>query len=72
MKNLSGVFITKVYPGNIPKADYWLFEHPFSENKMNFKDLGLRYDFVKNAQIEIEEGKELDDIFNIPKNWIDE
>ena len=70
LKNLSGVLITKVYPFNIPNANYWLFEHPFTENKLDFKALGVKYSYLKDSRIAKATGQDLDEIFSIPKDWL--
>ena len=66
----SGVLITKVYPFNIPNANYWLFEHPFTENKLDFKALGVKYSYLKDSRIAKATGQDLDEIFSIPKDWL--
>jgi len=68
--NLSGVLVTKVYPTNIPSANYWLFEHPFTDNKFNFEALKLELSYVKDGKIYTSTGENFDEIFSIPKDWI--
>ena len=70
LKNLSGVLVTKVFPHNIPIANYWLFEHPFSENKFNFNEIGLEFNYVKEGEIHDITGQNLDEILKIPKDWL--
>ncbi len=70
LKNLSGVFVTKVYPHNIPNADYWFYKNPFSSNKLDFNKLGLAYNYVENGKIIDVTGNDLDKILKIPKKWL--
>ena len=53
LKNLTGVFVSKIYPHNVPVANYWLYEHPFSENKMDFKKIGLKFIYRNRRFVEI-------------------
>ena len=69
LKNLSGVFVTKLYPHNIPSAEYWIFENPFSTNSFNFKELDLPYNYIKEGKIIRATGNSFDEILQIPKNW---
>lgn len=71
LQNVSGILVTRVFPSNIPNENYWLFEHPFAENKMNFSRLNLVYSYVKENQIISLEGNDFDKIFGISKNWLD-
>ena len=70
MKNLSGVLVTKVFTYNIPNANYWLFKHPFSNNELEFKSLGLKYNYVENGKINSVLGDDLSDILQIEKDWL--
>ena len=70
IENVSGILVTRVFPHNIPTANYWLFEHPFSDNKLDFNRLGLIYNYVENNIIIKNTGQDLDTILNIEKNWL--
>lgn len=70
LKNLSGVFISKVVPFNIPVADVRVFEHPLSDNKFDFEFLGLPLDFVEDNRIKRIGGKELSEILGIENDWL--
>lgn len=70
LKNLSGVLVTKVFAHNIPKANYWLYKHPFSENKLDFESLGLKYNFVENGEIKSVLGDDLSNILQIERDWL--
>lgn len=70
LKNLSGVLVTKVFAQNIPKANYWLYKHPFSENKLDFESLGLKYNFVENGEIKSVLGDDLSNILQIESDWL--
>ncbi|WP_158728434.1 MULTISPECIES: hypothetical protein [unclassified Flavobacterium] len=72
LKNVSGIFITKIFPSNIPNAKYWLHKNPFANNDFNFEDVDLVYSFVVEDQIICVEGSNLDRIFNINKDWLSE
>ena len=72
LKNLSGVLVTKVFPHNIPNANYWLYKHPFSENELDFNLLGLKYNYVNNGEIHSELGDNLGDVLQIESNWLNE
>lgn len=70
LKNLTGVFVSKVCPHNIPVANYWFYEHPFSENKMDFKRIGLKFNYVHEGHIIDNTGDDMGDILKIPKDWL--
>ncbi|MGV3588328.1 MAG: hypothetical protein ACO1OF_15090 [Adhaeribacter sp.] len=70
LRNLSGILVTKIFPHNIPNANYWLFEHPFSRNKFNFNGIGLEFNSVKEGKIQEVTGNNLDEILKISKNWL--
>lgn len=70
LTNVSGIFITNVFPSSIPNAKYWLYEHPFCQNKMDFTLLNLVYNYVEGNQIISQEGADLDKIFGISKDWL--
>ncbi|MEJ6979757.1 hypothetical protein WG906_04805 [Pedobacter sp. P351] len=70
LKNLSGIFLSKVFPHTLPSAKYWLFEHPFSENIFDFNQLGLIYSYVKEGKIIENTGENLDTILGISRNWL--
>lgn len=69
-KNLSGVLITKVFTHNIHNANYWLYKHPFSENELEFKSLGLKYNYVEKGKINSELGDDLGSILQIENDWL--
>lgn len=71
LKNLSGVFVTKVFPHNIPNADYWFYKNPFSNNDLNFNELGLEYNFIDNGKIIDATGTNFDEILKISKEWLE-
>lgn len=64
LKNLSGVLFTNAYPYNLKIMEHFLFKHPFSENLLDFDDLGLEYEYLEGTQIEKKEGIKCKDIFN--------
>lgn len=70
LKNLTGVLVTKIFPANIPHANYWLYEHPFTENKMDFQKIGLKYNYVDKAHFVDNDGDDLDVILGISKDWL--
>ncbi|MEN2283283.1 hypothetical protein AAGF08_14150 [Algoriphagus sp. SE2] len=72
LENLSGTFISKVVPHNIPNANYWLFQHPFTTNNLDFESIGLKFSYVKDSQINRVIGDDLDSILSISKNWLNE
>lgn len=51
-QNVSGFFITRVFPSNIEVANHWLVKHPFSTNMFDFENLNLTYIQVNDTQIE--------------------
>lgn len=71
LKNLSGVFVNRVFPSNIPNAEHSFFEHPFTENKFDFSKIELSAQFVKDRKIQTRKGKSLSEIFQIPENWLE-
>lgn len=70
LENLSGVFITRVYPNSIPNSKYFLFKHPYSSNNLDFNKLGLKYSYEKENYIYRSNGDDFDKIFNINKDWL--
>jgi hypothetical protein len=70
LKNLTGVFVSKICPHNIPVANYWLYEHPFSENKMDFNKIGLKFNYVDKGYFIDNTGDDLDEILGISKDWL--
>ena len=70
LKNLSGVFVTKVHPHNIPNAEYWFYKNPFTNNKLDFNELGLDYNYVDNEKIIDATGTNLGEILKISKTWL--
>lgn len=71
LKNLSGIFVTRVFPFNIPNAEHCLFEHPFTDNKFDFSKFELLSQFVKDEKIQTRKGKSLAEIFQVPENWLE-
>ena len=72
LKNVSGIFFTKIFPSNIPNAKYWMYKNPFANNNFNFEDIDLVYSFIKDDQIISAEGTNFDRIFQIKKDWLKE
>lgn len=70
LKNLTGVFVSKVCPHNVPVANYWLYEHPFSENKMDFNKIGLKFNYINKGKIINSIGDDIGDILEISKDWL--
>ena len=70
LENVSGVFVTKVYPSSIPNSNYWLYQNPFAKNICNLEDLGLNYYYVADGKIISKEGSNFHDIFDIQQNWL--
>ena len=59
-----------ICPHNIPVANYWLYEHPFSENKMDFNKIGLKFNYVDKGYFIDNTGDDLDEILGISKDWL--
>lgn len=70
LKNLTGIFVSKICPHNIPVADYWFYEHPFSENKMDFNKIGLKFNYVHEGHIIDNTGDDVGEILGISKDWL--
>lgn len=70
IQNVSGVLVTRIFPHNIPNANYWLFENPFGVNKLDFTHLGLVYNYIKHNIVIKNTGQDLDKILRIDKNWL--
>ncbi|HLW33811.1 MAG TPA: hypothetical protein VKX40_16240 [Aequorivita sp.] len=70
LTNVSGVFVSKVFPSNVPNAKYWLYENPFADNKLDFKKLNLIYNFIDDQERDGVTGQNFDDIFGISKDWL--
>ena len=69
-KNLTGIFVSEICPHNIPVANYWLYEHPFSENKMDFNKIGLKFNYMHEDHIVDNTGDDIGDILHISKDWL--
>ena len=67
LKNLTGIFVSKVCTH---VANYWLYEHPFSENKMDFNKIGLKFNYISEGKIIDNTGDNIGDILEIPKDWL--
>ena len=50
--------------------NYWLYEHPFSENKMDFDKIGLKFNYISEGKIIDNTGDNIGDILKIPKDWL--
>jgi hypothetical protein len=72
LTNVSGILVTKVFPSNVPNANYWLYQNPFARNSFDFEQLGLAYNQVIGNQITSLEGNDLDEVFEISKSWLSE
>lgn len=70
LTNVSGIFVSKVFPSNVPNAKYWVYENPFADNRLNFKRLNLIYNYIDNKERDGVTGEDLDVIFGIPKEWL--
>lgn len=70
LKNLTGVLVSKVYPHNVPVANYWLYEHPLSENKMDFNKIGLKFNYINKGKIIDNTGDDIGNILEISKDWL--
>jgi len=63
LKNLSGVFVSQVFPHNIDNAYYYLCQHPLSDNKLDFSQLGLEYWNIGNDNMKnCVEGKSIGEL----------
>lgn len=69
-KNLTGIFVSEICPHNILVANYWLYEHPFSENKMDFNKIGLKFNYMHEDHIVDNTGDDIGDILHISKDWL--
>ena len=70
LKNLTGVLVSKLYPHNVPVANYWLYEHPLSENKMDFNKIGLKFNYINKGKIIDNTGDDIGNILEISKDWL--
>lgn len=72
LTNVSGVFISKVFPSSIPNAKYWLYENPFADYKFNFERINLICNYIDRKERFGVTGENLDEVFDISKQWLDE
>ena len=72
LKQVTAVLINRVFPHNIPNSNYWLYKNPFSKYQIDFDNLGLRWNYVKDNYVESVEGDNLNEIFKINRNWLEE
>lgn len=70
LTNVSGVFVSKVFPSNVPNAKYWIYENPFAVNKFDFEKLNLIYNYIENKEQDGLTGENLDEVFGISKQWL--
>jgi hypothetical protein len=70
-KHLTAVLVNKVFPSNIPSSEYWFYKNPFSKHQIDFNDLGLKLNYVKDNYVESITGDDLDIIFKMKKNWLE-
>jgi hypothetical protein len=70
--NVSGIMINRIFPHNVASSSYWIFEHPFTNNKLDFKSLELPYCYVENGYVYNNEGNNLGEIFKLNKDWLNE
>jgi hypothetical protein len=71
LTNVSGVFVSKVFPSNVPNAKYWIYENPFADNKLNFEKINLIYNYIDGKERIGVTGENLDEVFDISKQWLD-
>lgn len=70
-RNVTGILVSKIYPHGIPNSKYWLYENPFAENKLDFQNIGLVYNYVKDGYIFGSDGQDLDRILGMDKDWLE-
>lgn len=70
LTNVSGIFVTKIFPSNIPNSKYWIYKNPFASNEFEFEKLGLVYNYIQENKIISNEGNDLDKVLDIPKDWL--
>jgi len=70
-KHLTAVLVNRVFPSNIPNSDYWLYKNPFSKYQIDFSELGLKLNYIKDNYVESVTGDDLDVIFKMKKNWLE-
>jgi len=70
LTNVSGVFVSKVFPSNVPNAKYWIYENPFADNRLDFKRLNLIYNYIDDKERDGVTGENLDAVFGISKEWL--
>jgi len=68
LTNVSGVFVTKVFPSEIPNSKYWLYEHPFAKNPFDFSLLDLKLSFLQDGKIVSNEGNDIDRVLDLARN----
>lgn len=71
LTNVSGVFVSKVFPSNVPNAKYWIYENPFADNKLDFEKLNLICNYIDDKERVGVTGENLDEVFDISKQWLD-
>jgi hypothetical protein len=71
LTNVSGVFVSKVFPPNVPNAKYWIYDNPFADNKLDFEKLNLIYNYIDDKERIGVTGENLNEVFDISKQWLD-
>lgn len=70
LTNVSGIFVSKIFPSNVPNAKYWIYENPFADNKLQFEKLNLFYNYFDEKERVGVTGENLDEVFDISKDWL--
>lgn len=70
LRKMNGIFVTKIFPHNIPIADHWMFEHPYTDIEIDFSRIGLINSNVENGKMYTKTGNDFGKILRIPANWL--
>jgi len=70
LTRVSSVLITNVHTGNLHIAKHWLVKHPFAKNNIDINCFELSKIVVENNQIKEVDGKTIQEILEIPDDWM--
>lgn len=71
MKKVNGLFISRVFPNNIPNANYWFYKNNNSNLPFDFNSLDFKYYKIEDKMVTREFGSNINEILDLPKDWLD-
>lgn len=72
LKNVSGIFMTRVFPHTIPNPEHCLFQNPFADFPVEFPATSLTMQKIVDGKIDEIKGIRFSEILDINENWLEE